>query len=85
MQKLTIQPLPIKLVAIKWENNEPEIREFVQDDKALKFYDRGLEVWSSETDSWVKCEMFHYIVKTPRGGLFIVSPRELETYYSIVE
>lgn len=85
MKIMKIQANPIILEAIKWENNEAEIRDFVKDDKALRFLDRGLEVWTVDTESWNKCEMFHFIAKTNRGGLLVLSPRDMETNYSIVE
>lgn len=85
MQIMKIQQKPIVLEAIKWENNEAEVRDFVKDDKALRFLDRGLEVWTIDTESWNKCEMFHFIAKNSRGGLQIISPREMESDYSIIE
>ena len=83
--QLKFTPKPITLEAIKWENNEPEIRAFVKDDAALRFLDRGLEVWTVETESWNRCEMFHFIAKTPTGGLIVISPREMESYYTVIE
>lgn len=82
---MKIQAKPVVLDVIKWENNEAEVRAFVQDDKALKFKDRGLEVWNSSTQSWEICHMFYFIAKTTRGTLLVVSPNDFENYYTVIE
>ncbi len=85
MQILKIQAKPIVVEAIRWESNEPEIREFVHNDRNLSFKDRGLEVYNKETQTWQSCPVFSYIVKEPNGELLVVSPEEFDRYYSIVE
>lgn len=80
-----LAPKDVQYDAIKWENNEPEIREFVGEDANLKFKNEGLEVWNKETETWENCPMFAYIVKGVKGELFVVTPDTLSNGYNIVE
>jgi hypothetical protein len=85
MQVLRIQANPTVLEAIRWESNEPEIREFVGNDRNLRFKDTGLEVWNKDTKTWENCPVFSFIVKGTKGELFTISPELFEKYYSIIE
>lgn len=71
--------------AIKWESNEPEIREFVGDDDSLRFRDRGLEVWNEDNQTWENCAIFSYIAKNTKGHFFVISPDDMERMYSVIE
>lgn len=69
---------PAIVEVICWSNNEPEIRAFVQDDTKLNFRDDVLLVWNDDDGSWIRCPMFHFIVKDRRGNLLPMSPEMLK-------
>ena len=82
--KLTAKPIQVE--AIQWDNNEPEIREWVDDDKNLHFKDGGvLEVWNREEASWINVPPFHYIIKGLKGELSSISPEVLSRSYEIID
>ena len=71
---MRVRQKQVTVEAICWTNNEPEIRAFVMDDTRLRFMDDGLLVWNDQDMSWIKCPMFHFIVKDRRGNLLPYSP-----------
>jgi len=85
MKVLNLQAKPIEVQAIKWENNEVEVREFVKDDKSLRFMDNGLHLWNEEEQSWLVVQPLHYIVKGLKGELTSESPEMLERKFTISE
>ena len=75
---------PIEVQAIRWENNEPEVREFIKNDDSLRFGDYGLRIWNEEEGSWINVPALHYIIKGLKGELTCESPEMLERKFNIV-
>ena len=73
---------PIEVLAIKWENNEEQIRAFVQDDTLLQFPDSGLRIWNDEERAWIPVLPLHYVIKGIKGELTSESPEMLERKYT---
>jgi hypothetical protein len=80
--KITPKGKPID--AIRWESNEPDVREFVGNDKNLRFMDRGLEVYNKQTRTWENCPMFAFICKGNSGELFVLTADQVNTGYETV-
>jgi len=71
-----------EFLAIQWTNNEPYMREFVGDDKSLRFPNGRFEVWNNEQSSWINVPMWHYVYKGTRGELGVLSPEQMEENYN---
>lgn len=80
-----IRKKPIEVSAIQWKNNEAEIRDFVKDDRLLKFPDgEELKIWNSIEVCWVNCPMFHFLIKGIKGEFYPISPEILERTYDVI-
>lgn len=73
---------PTEFEAIKWENNEAEIRDFIKDDKLLKFPIGKMQLWDGVHSTWSTIPMGHFLAKSKRGGLISLSPEEIENDFS---
>jgi hypothetical protein len=69
---------------IMWENNEPEIREFIQNDRLLKFPDERLLIWNMENNNWMNVPPGHWVIKGVKDELNTVSPELKERLYEDV-
>lgn len=83
---IKVRKRPVVVEALQWENNEPFIRAFVRDNELLRFPDGGtMEIWNIEERCWVKCPMFHYIIKGLKGEFYPCSPEVFERSYDVVD
>jgi hypothetical protein len=73
---------PQEILAIQWTNNEPYIREFIGEDKSIRFPHGRFEVWNNEQGSWINVPMWHYVYKGTRGELGVLSPEQMEKNYN---
>jgi len=86
MNVITARKKPVVITAIQWNNNEPEIREFVPDDALLRFSGKtGLRVYNTTEQDWIDVNHLHYIIKGTKGEFYPCSPEVFEQVYDLVE
>lgn len=83
-ESIKIRKKPIEVEAIQWNNNEPFIRNFVKDDRKLKFPDGKCEVWNTEEGNWMNIPNRHYIIKGIKGEFYPCSPEILARTYDVI-
>lgn len=72
---------PETFQAFKWENNEADLRAFMNDDSSLSVRDRGIQIWNRQTTTWVSCPIHYYVIKDKRNDFDVISPLEFEHDY----
>jgi hypothetical protein len=86
MPTLKLKQRPNHVDAIQWNNNEAEIREFINDDAKLKIgTDDSIKVWNNFLDDWLRVNMFDYIIKWPSGNLTVEAGTQLDKVFERVE
>lgn len=83
-ESIRLKAKPKEVEAIKWDNNEAFIRNFIRDDRLLRFPDGKLEVWNKEEKCWMNVPHAHYVIRGIKGELYPISYEVMTRSYEII-
>lgn len=80
---------PIVIEAIVWDGSFHAITDFVGSahDKTWRYGDTALtiELWNTKEECWVRCPLYHYIIKGIGGEFYPCDPQIFAATYEEAE